>query len=277
MQYAVKKVLEEGRKFLSENQVEPREARLLLAYSMGIMSDVLVRYEKCTEEQYCTFQQAIKRRVEGEPYAYIVGQKEFMRLPFHVNANTLIPREETESLVQQVIMMLREDTKKVHKVLDMCTGSGCIAISLAKYVEHLKVDAVDISEEAIAVAIENAQKNKVDVHFIVSDLFAEVKEMYDGIISNPPYIVSAEIENLQKEVKREPRLALDGGEKGIDFYQKIAKEAKQHLVTNGFLALEIGYDQGTIVPEILAKEGYVAIQVLKDESKKDRVVVARRG
>ena len=266
----IKEALEKARELLVEKNIDPREARLLLAYSMGIDLSKLIICETCTEEEYRLFLELISRRTNGEPFAYIIGYKEFMKLKFWVDENVLIPREDTEILVTKAI----ESDKK--NILDMCTGSGCIAISLAKYIKDSNVRAVDISPKALEVARKNAKLNDVNVEFIESDLFEKVNDKYDLIVSNPPYIRKSDIDELQIEVQNEPKLALDGGEDGLDFYKKIAKDAYAFLNNNGYLMFEIGFDQGEAVSEIL-KEKYVDIEVLKDFSGNDRVVVAKRG
>ena len=178
---SVKEALSTGRNVLKKNDVDEREARLLLALSMGVSVSELVKFDVCDEKQYSKYLNYIERRVSGEPYAYISGHKEFMKLEFVVTSDVLIPREDTEILVLEAI---KQDKKRI---LDLCTGSGCIAVSLAKYIKDSTVDAVDICEKAIAVARNNAISNGVDVNFICSDLFENVCDKYDMIVSNPPY------------------------------------------------------------------------------------------
>lgn len=286
---SISESLSEGRNCLSEKNIDPREARLLLAYSMGIPTDELIKYDTCSDEEYMIFKEAIKRRVQGEPYAYITGYKEFMKLKFKVNKYTLIPREDTETLVQKAIEIANNihdsksfiPTKKSKdkniRILDMCTGSGCIAISLAKYIQGSKVDAVDISKEALLIAKENAEINNVKINFIYSNLFENVFEKYDLIVSNPPYISTDEIEKLQIEVRNEPHIALDGGIDGLDFYKKISKDAKQFLKPNGILIFEIGFLQAKDVKDILENEEYKNIEILKDLSDNDRIIISQRG
>ena len=276
MRHKVSDALRDGREYLLNNNVEPREARLLLAYSMGILSDDLVRYKECSDKEYSLFINLIKRRADGEPYAYLIGEKEFMKLNFKVNEYTLIPREDTEILVQKAIDIARQncnDNKKI-EILDMCTGSGCIAISLAKYIKYAYVDAVDVSEKALEIARENAEMNNVKVNFIQSDLFENIEKKYDIIVSNPPYIALDDISNLQNEIKHEPILALNGGYDGLDFYRKISKESKNYLKDNGVLLFEIGFNQGQDVSSILNYNDYKNIEITKDLSGNDRVVCA---
>lgn len=281
MGFIVKDILKYGKNLLFENGIEPREARLLLAYSMGISADDLIKYVECNEEEYEKYITSLKKRIEGVPYAYITGHKEFMKLDFKVNENTLIPREDTEILVQEAMNrvqnMLKNDishySQKI-RILDLCTGSGCIAIALAKYVPEVNIDASDISKEALRVASENATNNDVQINFIASNLFERINEKYDLIVSNPPYIVSELIPSLQKEVQHEPHIALDGGKDGLDFYKKIVNEAIMHLNSNGYVIFEIGYDQGQTVANILENMGYENIEVIQDYGGNDRVVLA---
>lgn len=267
----INEVLNEVRLILKESNIDPREARLLLAYSMGISQSDLIKAISCTEEEYKKCILATKRRAAGEPFAYIVGSKEFMKLNFIVNEHVLIPRDDTEILIEEAIKLKRKS------VLDMCTGSGCIAISLAKYIENACVDAVDISENALEIARKNAEINNVKVDFISSNLFENISKKYDLIVSNPPYIPSENISDLQCEVKNEPHLALDGGKDGLDFYREISKQALNYLNDSGILMYEIGYDQGESVPNILKECGYEDIRIIKDLSGNDRVVIARKG
>jgi len=276
----INEVLKNGREILETENIDPREARLLLAFVLKVRKEELLTIREITEEQKKEYQILLKRRVEGEPFAYLIGHKEFMKLDFKVNSNVLIPREDTEILVEEVIRLIQEkqvsnesvmQTQKI-KILDLCTGSGCIAISLAKLLENVEVTALDISSEALEVAKENAKKNEAEIHFILSNLFEEVNEKYDVIVSNPPYIQTKIMETLQREVKKEPSLALDGGETGMDFYEKIIKEAPKFLRNNGILAFEIGYDQGCVVSSQMKENGFVEIEIKKDLGKQDRVV-----
>ncbi len=276
--------------FVGEYNIDPREARLLLAYSMGILPDDLIKYKECSDEQYDSFISNITRRINGEPYAYIVGYKEFMKLKFNVNKYVLIPREDTEILVQEAINLNRSN------ILDMCTGSGCIAISLYKYlhddcfsknsnkgveptqnyINDIIVDAVDISQEALEVARSNALMHNAKVNFIQSNLFEKITSKYDLIVCNPPYIKTEDIEKLQIEVKNEPVIALDGGLDGLDFYRKISKQAVEFLNEKGILMFEIGFDEAENVCKILKKDDYINTRVIKDLSLKDRVIIAEK-
>ena len=260
--------LNDAKIILKENNVDEREARLLLAFSLEVPIEKLLLLKTCTLREYSKFIKIINKRASGIPYAYIVGHKEFMKLDFEVNKNVLIPRADTDILVTEVINLNKK------KILDMCTGSGCIAISLAKYIDGAKVDAVDISEKSLTIAEVNAKKNNVDVKFINSNLFEKITDKYDLIVSNPPYIKTSDLRDLQFEVKNEPLKALDGGDTGLYFYKKIIKEATKFFNENGVLAFEIGYDQAEDVSNLLKENGYQNIKVIKDLSGNDRVIIS---
>ena len=226
--------------------------------------------EKSTEK----YNELVNQRAGHIPLQHIIGTQEFMGFTFKVNENVLIPRQDTELLVENVVDYLENDERTV---LDMCTGSGCIAISVDRLSKGSKVEAVDISEKALEVAMENNRLNNANVTFIQSDLFANVTGKYDIIVSNPPYIRTDEIPKLMEEVKmHEPVMALDGMEDGLYFYKKICSEASNYLNDNGKIFFEIGYDQGDDVSEILRKNRFCNIEVLKDLSGNDRVVIARK-
>lgn len=264
----INEVLQIGRKMLLKNNIDEREARLFLAEAMNIENSKLILQKSCTEEEYQKFLSFIRKRISGKPYAYVVGHKEFMKLNFKVNECVLIPRADTEVLVENAI-----DLQKL-KILDMCTGSGCIAISLAKYIKNSCVDAVDISKSALEVARENATKNNVEVNFIESNLFENVTSTYDLIVSNPPYIPTTDISSLQIEVQNEPFIALDGGADGLDFYKIISQKARKHLNIGGVLMLEIGFDEAKSVRTLLKDYGYKNIEVMRDLNGNDRVIKA---
>lgn len=220
------------------------------------------------------YNELVNQRAGHIPLQHIIGTQEFMGLTFKVNENVLIPRQDTELLVENVVDYLGNDERTV---LDMCTGSGCIAISVDRLSKNSKVTAVDISEKALEVAQENNRLNNANVTFIQSDLFTNVTGKYDIIVSNPPYIRTDEIPKLMEEVKsHEPVMALDGMEDGLYFYKKICNEASDYLNDNGKIFFEIGYEQGDDVSEILRQNRFCNIEVLKDLSGNDRVVIARK-
>jgi hypothetical protein len=220
------------------------------------------------------YNELVNQRAGHIPLQHLVGTQEFMGLTFKVNENVLIPRQDTELLVENVADCLGNGERTV---LDMCTGSGCIAVSIDRLSKDSKVTAVDISEKALEVAQENNRFNNANVTFIQSDLFTNVTGRYDIIVSNPPYIRTDEIPKLMEEVKsHEPVMALDGMEDGLYFYKKICNEASDYLNDNGKIFFEIGYDQGDDVSEILRQNRFCNIEVLKDLSGNDRVVIARK-
>lgn len=216
------------------------------------------------------YREYIGKRCSRIPLQYLTGEQEFMGLSFLVNHNVLIPRQDTECLVELVLPVVRR-----RRVLDVCTGSGCIAISLAALGGPVFVEGVDISREALDVAKQNARRLQAEVLFRQSNLFENVTGQYDVIVCNPPYIPPAVIETLMPEVKdHEPQLALDGGTDGLDFYRRIAADALAVFGDEGSLFLEIGWEQGAAVTDILRRNGYSQVQVHQDLAGKDRVVQA---
>ncbi|MCI7795721.1 MAG: peptide chain release factor N(5)-glutamine methyltransferase [Lachnospiraceae bacterium] len=230
------------------------------------------------EEAFASYESGLSRRSKREPLQHILGTQEFMGLEFTVSRHVLIPRQDTEILVETVLSAHKE---KNISVLDMCTGSGCIGISLAVLGGYRHVEAADISEEALVVARANAAgiPGAGNVCFRQSDLFSEFSpetDRYDVIVSNPPYIPSSVIEGLEPEVRDfEPRNALDGAEDGLLFYRRLAEECGRFLKKNGSVYFEIGYDQGEAVSSLLRSHGFKDTEVIKDLAGKDRVVCGR--
>lgn len=260
---------------LKNRKIEDAEldAWYLLSYVFQMNRTAYLIYgdEEADEEKGRHYMKLITLRAEHIPLQYITGTQEFMGLEFRVTPDVLIPRQDTEILVEEVLKNC--DSKMV---LDMCTGSGCIIISTARLGKPGRTVGVDISPEALTVARDNAVSLGVNTQFIQSNLFEKVEGNYDIIISNPPYIPTKDIDNLMPEVKNhEPVLALDGDKDGLYFYREIAVQSKKHFEQNGQLFLEIGYDQGEAVREILSREGYTDINIKKDLSGHDRVVTAR--
>ena len=224
----------------------------------------------------------------GKPVSYITGMKEFMGLEFAVNEAVLIPRPETELLVEEAVKELEaisREAEAVPRVLDLCTGSGAIAVSIRHFVPQAEVTATDLSEEALKVARENAERLTAGgIRFLQGDLFeafsnlqAPGSELFNLIVSNPPYIPAKVIDGLMPDVKDfEPRLALDGGTDGLDIYRRLIPQAAEHLAPGGVLLLEIGFDQGETVPDLCRQAGLGNIAVLKDLAGLDRVVRAER-
>ena len=228
-------------------------------------------YREIDEEQYARYQALIEARARRIPYQYLINQQEFMGLQFYVNESVLIPRQDTEVLVQ--LAMKQADNANI---LDMCTGSGCIILSLGKLCKPKSLTAVDISSKALEVAKLNSRNLEVPVTFIESDVFDKVTGTYDIIVSNPPYIPTKVIEELMPEVKEhEPMLALDGLEDGLHFYRILAKEANKYLRKNGYIFLEIGHNQGEDVKNLLLEAGFTEVNIVKDLPGHDRVVVGK--
>ncbi len=268
--------LNQAKQVLEQNGIDQREARLLLAHTLKVNKEKLPLIKEISLEEKDVFFDLVSKRCQGMPFAYIVGQKEFMKLKFLVNENVLIPREDTEVLVQEALDFIEKSTKPNLTLLDLCTGSGCIAISIYKNTnKNIEVMASDKSKEALKMAEENAKFNDANISFIESDLFENIKQSFDIIVSNPPYIKTNIIDTLQKEVKDyEPKMALDGGEDGLSFYRIIIKEAKKHLNKDGILMFEIGYDQAEAVSKFFEENNYKNIKIIKDYGTNDRVVMA---
>lgn len=277
----IKETIRKGMIILKTNNVtEPNiKSRLIMQYVLNKPREYLVVYDKkeLTLRQEVNYFKAIKKLCQGIPIQHITNRQEFMKMTFYVDENVLIPRQDTEILVEEVIKIAKKINAR--KILDLCTGSGAIAISLAKYIDKSNITAVDISDKALNVAKLNAKNNEVEdrITFVESDLFKNLKkEKYDIIVSNPPYIKKEVLKKLDKEVQKEPKLALDGGYDGLDFYRKIIKNADEYLKFNGYLCFEIGYDQKEDVENLLKEqEKYANITCKKDLCDNDRVVTAK--
>ncbi len=225
--------------------------------------------EDITQDAQKEYEIAVQKRAEHIPLQYIIGEQEFMGLRFKVNSNVLIPRQDTETLVEQVLKIVKPGMK----VLDLCTGSGCVLISVLKNAPELTGMGSDISQTALLVAKENAKLHEVDAEWVRSDLFDNITETFDVIMANPPYIPTGEILSLMPEVRDfEPENALDGGADGLDFYRKIAGQVKDYLNPGGYVYMEIGYDQGEAVSELMRNAGFTEVEVIKDLARNDRVV-----
>lgn len=250
------------------------DAWYLLEYATGINHTMyyLKMQEEISSEQgklYCSY---IEKRANHIPLQHITGVQEFMGLEFLVNEHVLVPRQDTEILVETVL----KDLKSGMNVLDMCTGSGCILISLLKFCEGVVGEGVDLSDEALEVACQNGNKLNVSAEFVKSDLFENVSGTYDIIVSNPPYIRTSAITELKEEVKcHDPFMALDGKEDGLHFYRKIVEESPNYLKQGGKLYFEIGYDQSEAVKSLMEEAGFAEIAVKKDLAGLDRVVFGR--
>ncbi len=271
-----KELLKSGRELLKQAGIADADvdAWYLLAYVFQMnRTDLLLRGDLAApKEQEADYHRLLCLRAEHIPLQHITGTQEFMGLEFVVNSDILIPRQDTEILVEEVLKV-----SEGRKVLDMCTGSGCIIISIAKLGSPSLAVGADISEKALEIAAENVKKNEVFVELYQSDLFEMITGSYDIIVSNPPYIPTRDIDELMPEVRvHEPILALDGSEDGLEFYRRISAEAGSFLNKGGFLFYEIGFNQGEAVKQILLQEGYTDIMIKKDLSGLDRVVSARR-
>ncbi len=278
----IKEILKKGYDILKENNIEEPnlKVRRLLANILEKEKEYLIinENEEINNNKIERFFSYIERLKNFEPIQYILNEQEFMGLKFFVNENVLIPQPDTETLAYEVIKICDKfDGNREIKILDLCTGSGAIAISLSITLkERVKVYASDISEEALSVANANVIKNSLKIELIQSNLFENIDLQFDIIVSNPPYIETETLKNLPEEVKKEPQIALDGGEDGLKFYNEIILNAKKHLNTNGYLAFEIGYNQKEKVEEIFKKNNYKNIFSKKDLSGNNRVVIAQK-
>lgn len=268
-------VLKSGEMMLSQARIA--EARLdawyLFEATFGLNRvDYLMRQqEEVDEDQHSQYRKMLEKRANHIPLQHITGKQEFMGLDFTVNEHVLIPRQDTECLVERVMKYAKDKS-----VLDVCTGSGCIIISLAKLCQLASATALDLSTKALEVAKKNAKDLEVQVNFVESDLFAQIHEKYDIIVSNPPYIPTKVIEGLMEEVKEhEPMMALDGKEDGLFFYRILTMQAGIHLTEGGMLFFEIGHDQGKAVAQMMKDNGFSDVVIEKDLAGLDRVVYGK--
>ena len=277
----LKQLYKVGTVKLAEEGIEEfsLDAWYLLEYVTGVSKAMYFAEPEraVSEEDADRYIDCIRQRAAHIPLQHITGEQEFMGYPFYVNEHVLIPRQDTETLVEEAIQVMRPKMK----ILDMCTGSGCIVLSILKmcrekyYMTDLQGIGADVSEEALKVARENGRRLGVPVTWIQSDLFAKIpeEEKYDVIVSNPPYIETAVIDTLQEEVRlHDPYIALDGKEDGLYFYRRIISEAGKYLKPQGKLMFEIGCDQAEAVEELMKNAGYEQITVKKDLAGLDRVV-----
>lgn len=258
---------------------------LLQAFDMSLAAFLAVKAgelpdDSLTRERRRTFLALIEKRSLRIPLQHLTGVQEFMGFEFHVNGQVLIPRQDTETLVE---LVLAEQKDRNKSVLDVCTGSGCIAVSLALMGDYRQVTAMDLSPEALAVAARNGERLlesfQGSFELIESNMFEALEEdrTFDIIVSNPPYIPSSVIDGLEPEVRDyEPRMALDGTEDGLEFYRILAAEGRKHLAEGGCIYMEIGYDQAADVESIFKDSGYVNVRTVKDLAGLDRVVKAVR-
>ncbi|MGM9533463.1 peptide chain release factor N(5)-glutamine methyltransferase [Intestinibacter sp.] len=255
------------------------DVELLLKKALGDVDSMYIRMnldKALSDEQEKYFLEMMKDRLNERPIAYIIGNREFMGLDFFVKEGVLIPRPDTETLVEEIINICNNKTGL--NILDIGTGSGAITVSLAKYLDKSHVVSVDISDIALEIASKNAISNKVDerIDFIKSDVFSNVSDetKFDIIVSNPPYIRKSDISGLDRQVKDfEPYNALEGGEDGLDFYRRITEESRQFLKQGGILAYEVGHDQASDVSKIMQQNGFKGIYTKCDLQGFERVVI----
>ena len=279
----IKELLNQGIIMLKNEDIDgpKNKARAILQHTLKKSKEYTIIYDKneVTKEERDNYVKNIKRLISGEPLQYITGVQEFMKLNFIVNKDVLIPQPDTEILVEEVIKIASKMENPI--ILDLCTGSGAIAVSLAKNIPNAKIIATDISKKALEIAKYNAKLNGVlnSIDFIESNLFNKIKNIkFDVIVSNPPYIATNEIQKLPKDVRQEPVIALDGGKDGLDFYRKIYDIGNEFLNRQGYICVEIGYNQREAVKRIIEKkQRYVETYCIKDLCENDRVIVTQIG
>lgn len=275
----IKQAITKGMIMLKSNNVEsPKlKARLLLQYVLDKPRQYIIVYDnkEIDKQQQWQYFVNIEKLTKGIPLQHITHRQEFMKMDFFVDENVLIPRPDTEILVEEVIKIAQKYNSP--GILDLCTGSGAIAISLKKFVPNADITAVDISEKALEIAQKNAKKLETKINFLKSDLFDKLdNKKFDIIVSNPPYIRKDEIKKLSEEVQKEPKIALDGGEDGLDFYRIITEQAINYLKTGSFLCFEIGYNQKNDVIKIIEDEqNYKNTYCKKDLYGNDRIIITQ--
>lgn len=278
----VYELLNFGKNYLMSKNIDTAvlDSQLILMYVLNLSkiqilvhNEAVVNYDK--QNQYINL---LEQRANKKPIQYIIGKKEFMSLEFEVNDKTLIPRNDTEILVETIL-----NNYDLKYIMDIGTGTGCIAVSLLYYNKNMKAVAIDTSEEILQLAETNAIKYGVQnrIKFIRSNLFESIPQSYinkfDAIVSNPPYIPSNEIDNLMADVKNyEPKTALDGGYDGLDFYRKITLKAKPFIKKNGFIFYEIGYNQSKQVSQIMAENDLENIKIINDLASLPRVILGNK-
>jgi len=293
--WTVLKIIQWTTEYLKGKGIEnPRlDSEVLLANLLKLdRVGLYLNYDRpLSKEELSSFREIVKRRGAREPLQYITGHQEFWSLDFKVTPDVLIPRPETEILVEEALRAVRSQESGVWSILDLCTGSGCIAISIAHELKEAVVYAVDASEAALSIARENSERHGVKdrVIFLSGDLYKALENrppatdhrplFFDLIVSNPPYVKSSDIPNIQSEVRDfEPRMAVDGGPKGLDFYRRIVAGVGEYLATGGWLMMEVGEGQAEAVSEMIEDAGsFEAPSIVKDLAGIERVVKARQG
>lgn len=272
-----KEILKMGITELNKQKIEEAtlKAQMLIEHELEVSHEKFVMNceDEMSGESAERFFAGIDMLIKGKPIQYIVNNQNFYGLDFYVDENVLIPQPDTEILVEEVIQIAKKIDKKA-KVLDICTGSGAIAIAICKN-QSVEMVASDVSQKALEIAKKNALNNSVEMEFIQSNMFENISEKFDIIVSNPPYIETETIKDLSEEVKNEPILALDGGKDGLDFYRILAEQAGNYLKKDGILAVEIGYNQKKKVMELLEKSGFYDVYSKKDLGNQDRIVVGK--
>ena len=272
----IKQAITKGMIMLKSNNVEsPKlKARLLLQYVLDKPRQYIIVYDnkEIDKQQQWQYFVNIEKLTKGIPLQHITHRQEFMKMDFFVDENVLIPRPDTEILVEKAIEICNNHGNDI-KILDLCTGSGAIGISIAKNIKNAKIYATDIKNTVIDIAKQNAKQNNVDnIEFIVSDMFENIQEKdFDIIVSNPPYIETDVIKTLPTEVRNEPIIALDGGKDGLKFYKIILSEYKKYLKKDGYLLLEIGYNQAKSVGELIN----LNYSIIEDLAGNDRVIIIK--
>ena len=274
----IRELINYGKNKLIENKIEDEniKTKVLLKYILNVDDSYLIIHNDENQDKKIEkkFINCINELIEGKPLQYITHHQEFMNLNFYVDENVLIPQPDTEVLVLQTINIIKQYENSNIKVLDLCTGSGAVAVSIAKVFKNqaVQVYASDISDKALEVAKKNAKKNDVHINFINSNMFENINEKFDIIVSNPPYIETETISKLSKDVQQEPYIALDGGCDGLKFYKIIAIEYEKYLNDNGTLLLEIGYNQKQSVTELFRNRN---VECIKDLAQNDRVIIVK--
>lgn len=256
------------------NDIEFLNVKKIMKYVLDMSDGELIinKNKNITKKQYKSFLKYIERLKQGEPLQYIIHCQEFMGEKFYVDKNVLIPQPDTEIAVEETLKIISHSNKEKLDILDLCTGSGAIAISIKRaFSKKTSITASDISSKALEVAKKNASailNDENSINFIKSDMFKNIDKKFDIIVTNPPYIETETINNLSKEVQKEPKIALDGGEDGLKFYKILKKEVKNYLKKDGFLLMEIGYNQKETITKMFENS-----KCIKDYGNNDRVVI----
>lgn len=254
------------------HDIDTNDVDYILSEILNLPVTELMFVDNVSNEDIVKIEDAVSKRLNFMPVNKIFNKAYFYGSEFYIDDNVLAPRQDSEVLIEAAIRYIKQNNYST--CLDMCTGSGCLAVSIAKNTK-IKTDASDISNKALDVAKMNAKNNTADINFIKSDMFENIKDSYDIIISNPPYIDSGEIENLDKEVRLyEPLIALDGGDFGLKFYNIIHDHVRKHLNQNGMLILEIGYDQKNLIISLFSD--FNLIEEIKDYGGRDRVLIFKK-